>query len=233
MKAIKLHPLFAAGAIVLALAACRPGTAEFSESEAPKSLVLDNATASIEMHFAPGSNRLVPADAARLRALAAAGSIAPSDRVDVAANGSPALAAARFRKIAAELLRYRVVANKHPIAGVPPNRAIIEIGRYLVTLPHCPDWSKSAPLGYANTHASNYGCATAVNLGMMVASPTDLAEGRPVGTVDAIPAAAAVQRYQSDKVQLPAAATLGPIGASGSGATGSGATGAGTAGSVP
>jgi hypothetical protein len=60
-----------------------------------------------------------------------------------------------------------------------------------------------------------------------------LAEGRPVGAADAIPAAAAVQRYQADKVQLPSATALTSIAAASTGATGSGATGAGTAGSQP
>ena len=67
----------------------------------------------------------------------------------------------------------------------------------------------------------------------MVWSAADLAEGRPVGLHDAIPAAAAVQRYQKDEVKLPTAATLGPIAATSTAPTGSGATGAGTAGSQP
>src|SRR5437764_1013988 len=50
---------------------------------------------------------------------------------------------------------------------------------------------------------------------------------------DAIPAAAAVQRYQGDKVQLPAAAALTNIPATSAAPTGGGATGAGTAGTGP
>jgi hypothetical protein len=67
----------------------------------------------------------------------------------------------------------------------------------------------------------------------MVASPADLAEGRPLGLADAIPAAAAVQRYQSDKIVLPSETAIGPISGGSAGPTGSGATGAGTAGSAP
>jgi pilus assembly protein CpaD len=230
---MKLQPCLVGVALLLALAACRPGAAEYTESEAPKTLALDNATASIAVRFLPGSSRLLARDAARLRALAGSGGIAPSDRVTVAAAGRPALAAARFNTIATELLHYRIVASEGPLAGVPANRAIIETERYLVGLPPCPNWSKLSPLGFANAHASNFGCATATNLGLMVASPADLAEGRPLGFADAIPAAAAVQRYQGDKVLVPSATSLGPIAASSTGATGSGATGAGTAGSAP
>ncbi len=229
---MKLQPCLVGVALLLALAACRPGAAEYTESEAPKALVLDNATASITVRFLPGSSQLVARDAARLRALAASGGIAPSDNVTVAAAGSPGLAAARFDTIAAELLRYRVIANAGMLGAVPPNRAILATGRYLVTLPPCPNWSKQASLDFTNSVSSNFGCATAVDFGQSVASPTDLAEGRPLGLTDAIPAAAAVQRYEKDAITLPAATALGPVAASGAPAPAA-ATGAGTAGSQP
>lgn len=230
---MKMHPCLVAGALLLALAACRPGAAEYTESEAPKTLTLHNATTHVDVRFRAGSSRLLARDAVRLRALAGSGGIAPSDRVTVATAGAPALAAARFNTIATELLRYQIVASEGPLAGVPPNRAIIETERYLVGLPPCPNWSKPPPLAFANAHASNFGCATATNLGLMVASPADLAEGRPLGLADAIPAVAAVQRYQGDKVALPTGASLGPISGGSAGPTGSGASGAGTAGSAP
>lgn len=205
---MKLHPLIAA-VLVLSLAACLP--AEYTESEAPKNLTLDNASAHLSVAFAPGSSHLRAADAARLRAMVANGGIAPSDRVTVAVAGSPALAAARFETVAAELLRHRVVASQRSLAAVPPNQAVIQTERYLVTLPPCPNWSKFPSVRYTNTHSSNFGCATAVNLGLSVATPADLVEGRPLGLADGRPAAAAVNRYLSDSVQLPAATTVGPI----------------------
>jgi pilus assembly protein CpaD len=227
---MKMHPRLVAVALVLGLTAC---ATEYTEAEAPKQLTLDNASTRIDVRFAPGSSQLFAGDAARLRALAAGGRIAPSDRVTVSAAGGRALAAMRFESIAAELLPYRVVATELPGAAVPANRAIVQTGRYLVTSPPCPNWSKFAPLDFTNTHASNFGCATAVNFARLVASPADLAEGRPVGLADAIPAAAAVQRYQSDKVVLPTGAGLGPIGATSAAPTGAGASGAGTAGTAP
>jgi pilus assembly protein CpaD len=230
---MKLHPRLATAAIFLALAACHPLAAEYSEVEAPKQLTLYDASTRIDVRFAPGSSRLLAGDAARLHAAAAGGKIAPSNRVTVSVAGGPALAAARFAAIAGELLRYRIVATELPLAGVPANRAIVQTGRYLVTTPPCPNWSKNPAIGFTNEHASNFGCTTVTNLARMVASPADLAEGRPVGLPDALPAAAAVQRFQSDKVELPSAASVGPIAGAGIGATGSGASGAGTAGSAP
>jgi len=229
---MKLHPILAGLAIALPLAACQPGAAEYTESEAPKSLTLDNANATLAVRFLPGSSRLAPADAARLRAMAASGAIAPADNVTVAASGGPALAAARDGAVAAVLLPYRIVATPRTLARVPANRAVIETGRYLVTLPPCPNWSKESRLDYGNSFPSNFGCATAVDLGMSVWSPADLAEGRPVGPTDAIPAAASVQRYEADKVVLPTAASVGPIASTGAPTIGGG-TGAGSAGTSP
>ena len=226
------HPTLVAAGLLLALAACGPGAAEYTESEAPKQLTLDNATTRVDVRFAPGSSRLAAGDAARLRRLAASGSISPADRVRVSAAGGPALAAARVNTIAAELLHYRIIASGGSPGAAPADRAVIETGRYMVTLPPCPNWSKPASIASTNTASSNFGCATAVNFARMVASPADLAEGRPVGPVDAIPAAAAVQRYEADKVILPAAANLGTIKA-GTAEPPGGGTGAGSAGSTP
>jgi type IV pilus biogenesis protein CpaD/CtpE len=65
---------------------------------------------------------------------------------------------------------------------------------------------------FTNAPSSNFGCATAVNLGLMVASPGDLAAGRSLEPADGKPAASAVARYLDDKVPpLPAEANLGPI----------------------
>lgn len=217
-------------ALVLGLPAC---AAQYTESEAPKQVRLDNASARVDVRFTPGSSRLLAGDVARLRRLAATGAIAPSDRITVLASGPPALAAARFEAVARALLPYNIIANQGPLTPVPANRAIIESERYLVTLPPCPNWSKYPPLGYTNTHASNFGCTTAVDLALMVASPADLAQGRPLGLADANPAVSAVQRYQTDKVTLPSAASLAGFAASTAGPTGAGATGAGTAGTAP
>ena len=222
---MNLHPLIAAG-MLLALSACLP--AEYTEAEAPKNLTLDNASAHFTVRFAPGSGRLSPSEAGRLRAMAATGTLAPSDRVLVAAAGSPALAAARFDAISAELLPYRVVASPRQLAAVPANHAVIESERYLVTLPTCPNWSKFPSVRYTNTHSSNFGCAHVVNLGVSVANPADLVEGRPLAMADGQPAAAAVNRYRTDRVQLPAAATVGPIAAPTAQAPGAAAGGTGS-----
>jgi pilus assembly protein CpaD len=223
------HSLLGA-VLLLSLAAC---ATQYTEAEAPKHLTLDEASAQIRVRFVPGSSRLAAADAVRLRALASTGRIASTDRIGLAVGGGPVLAAARYDTLSAELLPYGILVSPRPIAGVPANEAIIEAERYLVTTPPCPNWSKRAPIGFTNTLASNFGCATAVNLGRSVWSAADLVEGRHLATTDAIPAAAAVQRYEADKVTLPSATSLAGFAGATAGATGAGATGAGTAGTAP
>jgi pilus assembly protein CpaD len=195
------------------LSACVPPPAEYTESEWPKNVRLDPAPAQLAVGFAPDSSHILTGDLARLRATAASGGIVPSDRVVVAVAGPPALAAARFRAVAASLLPYGIVPIPVPGLDAPPGTAVIRRERYLVTLPPCPDWSKPAAGAgdFTNTVSSNFGCANAVNLGVMVAQPADLVEARRLGPADARPAVDAVNNYRLGKVQLPAAAQIGPI----------------------
>lgn len=199
-------------ALLPVLVGCVPGLAEYSKSEAPARVRVDGATDEVALAFAPGSARIGPREDARLDRLVANGAIVPADRVDIAASGSPALAAARSAAISSRLLRWGVVADARPLAGVPRDYALVTIGRYAVTLPPCPNWSMQPASDFSNAPTSNFGCANAVNLGLMVASPGDLVASRSLGPADGKPAAAAVDRYLNDQVQLPALITLGPIG---------------------
>ena len=219
-----LYPI--AISLLPVLAGCVPGMAEYSKSEAPNRVQVDGATSEVAVAFAPGSARLTAGEAVRLDRLVANGRIRQADRVAIAASGPPALAEARSAAISSRLLRWGIVAEARPLPAVPPNRAIVTVGRYTVTLPACPNWSMQPASDFTNAPTSNFGCATAMNLGLMVASPGDLANGRRLAEADGKPAAAAVQRYLDDKVQLPTGTDLGPIATSG----GSGATPGATSG---
>lgn len=186
-------------ASTLLLGACAPVT-EYSDAEAPKHLALDSSTRRVDLHFSPGTAYLSPGDAARLRQMAAAGAIDPQDRVTVAAAGAPWLAGQRIGAVSAQLVHYGIAVSPTRLARMPADRAIVEVTRTLVTLPPCPNWSKQSASDFGNQPSSNHGCATEVNLGMMVASPTDLASGQPLGAAAGQPAAAAINRYLNDKV---------------------------------
>jgi pilus biogenesis lipoprotein CpaD len=223
---MKPYPLFAIA--FLALAACRPAATEWTESEAPKYLRLDNASASVNVRFAPGSAHLLPADAARLRSMAATGAIQASDRVTVAVGGSPALAEARRDAISAALLPYGVAVSPSALATVSRNQAVVEIGRYLVTTPACPNWSKAPGTDFTNSFPSNWACATQTNLGQMVANPSDLVSGQPLSPALGPTEVAAVDRYLTDKVKPPRPSSASTGGTGGAGAGGGGGGGGGS-----
>ena len=198
--------------LVMALAACVPGVAEYTKTEAPAALRLDGSPSAVTLSFAPGSARLSAAQARRLEQLVRYGAIRPADRVEIAAAGSEGLAQARVGAISEALLRYGIVATARRLPGVPPNRAVVAIGRYAVTLPPCPNWSKSPAADFTNELSSNFGCADAVNLGMIVANPADLAGGRTLGPALGRPEVAAVERYANDNITpLAPSAAIGAI----------------------
>ena len=144
----------------------------------------------------------------------------------ISAAGDPLLRQQRIETISSALLRFGIGAVPGGLAGVPRDRAIIAVGRYMVTLPSCPNWSQGPASDFTNARSSNFGCATASNLGLMVANPADLVSGREAAHADGIPAVSAVNRYLTDKVKLPdtsaGAAALAPS-SSGGGAPAAGA----------
>jgi pilus assembly protein CpaD len=221
-----------AAALIFALAGC---ATDYTKSEAPNTLRVDGAETRIDLSFAPGSARLAPGEAARLDRLVATGVIRPADRVTVATAGPPRLAEQRASVLSSALLSYGIVTDRLPVEIAPANHAVIGIGRYTVTLPPCPNWSSPPGAEYTNAYNSNWGCAAATNLGLMVASPADLVSGRTLAPADGQIAVNAVQRYMNDRIKPPPSPTASPFAATssggggdaGGGASGGGAPGAG------
>jgi pilus assembly protein CpaD len=220
---MKSHPRLVVLPLMLGLAAC---VAEYTKSEAPDQLRVDGAESRRELVFATGSAYLNQGELRKLDGWVLSGSIRPADRVAIAAAGPPRLADQRAAAISRELLRYGIVTQTLALDAVPANSAIVTVGRYAVTLPTCPNWSQSLSYDFGNAFTSNYGCANATNLGLMVASPADLVSGRTLSPADGQPAVAAVQRYMTDRVKPPPAPTASPF-ASSSGGGGGGDTGGG------
>jgi len=215
--------------LLLGLSGC---VAEYSKVEAPDQLRVDGAETRREVAFAAGSAYLSAGELRKIDQWVLSGNIRPADRVQIAAGGPPGLAERRAAAIKSELLRYGIVATALPIDTAPVNRAVVSIGRYAVTTPDCPNWSQSLRYEFTNAFTSNYGCANATNLGLMVASPADLVSGRPFTGIEAQPAAAAVQRYLTDKVKPPPSPTASPFAPSTGGGDGGGAGPAGAPGTA-
>jgi pilus assembly protein CpaD len=125
---------------------------------------------------------------------------------------------ARRADVLARHIRQRAAPAASVSIAVPTHQALVVPGfdepfgalarsveivatTYSVRLPECPDWTRSPSFDPRNLPLSNLGCANAVNIGLMVADPADLAEGRQLGTADGIREAEAVVRYRTDKVK--------------------------------
>lgn len=83
-----------------------------------------------------------------------------------------------------------------PATASDPRMVSVFLGEYVVTAPDCPDMRKQTSADFTNTPASDFGCSTVTNLGLMVANPSDLVVGRDPGPADAERAVLGVQRYR-------------------------------------
>lgn len=100
---------------------------------------------------------------------------------------------------------------------VRPRDVNIQLAYAAVVSPRCPDWRPSPVTSYSNMlFTPNIGCASATNLGLMVADPRDLVQGEGGGTPDTHNTTNAVRQYRSGaSSSAPAAAA--PSGASSGG----------------
>lgn len=60
----------------------------------------------------------------------------------------------------------------------------IKLARYAAHVPDCPNWTKRTADAFSNGLSSNFGCAQAANLALMVADPRDLQRGRDLAPAD-------------------------------------------------
>jgi pilus assembly protein CpaD len=182
--------LFAA----LSLAACAPAASHWSDAQSPKQNKVEMVRLTHDLRL-PASGVLSAAAAAGLDAFLARHEVGFGDAVTLASAGRDPAA------VSAYLRRQGIVARAAAGAAEAPAGAVrVQVERFVVVPPHCPDWRKPGTADYGNTPMSNLGCATAANLGMMLADPRDLIQGRMPGDADGTASAAATQRYRAGKV---------------------------------
>ncbi|MHA1113964.1 MAG: CpaD family pilus assembly lipoprotein [Alphaproteobacteria bacterium] len=200
---VRFFLLAAAAAI---LAACGPATTQWSPSESPKRNKVQWVHFTHPVYFAPGAARLETAEAGRLDAFLDRISAGTGDQIRLSSLADPGLGetqAARRAGVVATYLRDRGLMSRSATAPAQPagdlkKRDIVTValGRYVVTPPDCPDWRKPASEDYANKVASNFGCASVTNLGLMLADPGDLVRGRSMGPGDGDALARGVRKYR-------------------------------------
>mgnify|MGYP003671388726 CR=1 FL=1 len=203
------------GAILLAiiggiavLGACAPRTELWSPVESPKRNTVHWAAFHHNVGFASDSADL---NEEQRRAVAAfLGRIARGDDVRIALaahKNTPSRLALRRETTLAAFLRqrgYRVTLGEQTAdVGTLPGSVHVTVGRYVLTAPRCPDWSKPATGDPANRVSGNFRCADATNFGLMLADPGVLANPEPTGPMDGEMAARAINDYRKDKTKKP------------------------------
>ena len=195
----------------LALSACATPVEQWQPVQAPKSNTVEFVRLNHTVRFAPGAAALAPTEARRLMSFVDDAEIAGGDEIYLDAVPTDRLSQARQASIRRLLSERGIRAITVPaVAGAGGERlalgdkVALQVERYVVTPPACPNWSKPTGGDPTNSVASNFGCATTTNLGLMVANPRDLLVGQKPGPADADPALRAIRNYRAGKpVRLP------------------------------
>ncbi len=196
----RLFVLLCAG-IGLAVAACDTDQSAQSSFVTTKQLKVDYTELKHQAAFAPASAALASGEAASLGSFLDSAAVMPDDHVYLEAASDDRLAAQRIGSVTRELARRGLGAKVLPASDkdVGSDQLLVKVERYVVTPPNCPDWTRSPLENHENAVASNFGCATVTNLGLMVSDPRDLIVGRQLGPEEGDPAILAIERYRAGK----------------------------------
>ena len=194
--------------MTLALTACSHQD-EWSGSETEKRNAVEMVRLTHAVKLATDETRLAPAAAAGIVEFLKGVNFGYGDRLVLDAGADAAAGAAVTQYLTAA--GYTVAPSLIPL-GAGSDAVRIAVERYVVTLPSCPDWRQKAWPNYENAPSSNFGCANATALGLMVANPRDLIEGDDFAGPDGTQAATAIERYHADKVKWPAKSSTGKSG---------------------
>jgi pilus assembly protein CpaD len=207
-RMLLFFPLLLAAALLMA--GCTQDAERWSPTESSKDNRVDFVTMAHKVEFAPGTAKPEAGEDRKLADFLAQLDFGYGDQltIDVGPKRNDAtadqLAAKRLDAVAKMLRQIRApatVAQRPTVDGaLSPNAVVVTLGRYVVTPPSCPDWTKPEADDFTNTPASNYGCANATNMGLMVANPADLVRGSSDGSADGDYGAIGIQHYRNGDV---------------------------------
>lgn len=176
------------------------------DNQPRKQLKVDRVHYSHDVQFAAGDDRLPVAERERLDSFLAHAHVDRTDKVYVNVEPDGQRVTDRRISTVAAFLKLRGLKPAVPITGFGEGEdradtVKVVVERYLVTLPGCPDWTSDVSDTFNNDVHSNYGCATASNLGMMVANPEDLVRGRKLGPADGDYLRVSIENYKAGKTK--------------------------------
>lgn len=159
---------------------------------------------SFNVKFANGQSRLSPAEIDRLSDNLHSISVMSVDSIEITTSKADSKNEARMTHLKRMLRnmgyvkdQYNMVANDKIKAG----EVALKLTYAVVVSPDCPDWRTSPNTTHSNTTQANFGCATEVNLGRMVADPHDLVRGtQGEVNMDTVTATKALQNYHEGQV---------------------------------
>jgi len=209
--------LIAAAVVIVGLAGGCQATFREDWSAMPKEKEtrVDRVRYAHAVRFLPGSSRIEGAERDGLDDFLARLQLRAGDTVLVDGTDGTPLLDRRVETVQAYLV-HRALRPRHAGEGLGveaagPDSVAVVVERHAVTLPACPDWSDRPGRTWNNTVSRNWGCATATNLGLMVAEPADLAVGRVPGPMDGEFAVQAIQRYRAGETRPLAPEDVGTI----------------------
>ena len=192
-------------AMTTTMAACSSRTDNWSPAQSPKVNKVNWVSYSHDVRPTNAGNGLSTAERDRLDQFTADVSLGYGDQVVIKSSS-------KYRATtAAALTRYFRARRLDPTVQLVDGTRrrgdgtmTVIVGRFVVTPPKCPDWTKPAGPDPSNRVGSNFGCASTSNLGLMLADPGDLVRGRPKGPGDGVAASRLVRKYRDGKVAEPA-----------------------------
>ena len=184
-----------------------PYIEDWSNVPEPKKPTVNQVQYSHAVSFAPASSDLMVEEGERLIAFLSNVQAVRKDKFYLV-SGNPetpvALSDARKMAVADYLSTFGVetgfLSGDFAVKSPTGDAVNLIIRRYVVTLPGCPDWSGDR-FTYNNVPTSNWGCANASNLGLMVAEPGDLIHGRDGGPADGEYAATSIGNYRKGETK--------------------------------
>lgn len=171
--------------LLLALGACAPeldmqgvDPRDYYAAHPIKNKVVEK-TQSHAVIFNAGANKPSKSEVIRLREALYDRSFLSVHEADIAMTSADFRNESRKQSLSKMLryLGYRGAVKFTPSPLVSNNEVLIQLTYSAVVAPDCPDWRQSPSHNFSNHEGANFGCATEVNLGLMVADPRDLERG--------------------------------------------------------
>ncbi len=161
--------------------------------------------------FSVAQTALNESEGRRLQHFIDAARIGGTDQVYLVMGNNP-LGRLQAQAVADFLAASKIEITPSPVGKVGPvgETVSVIVSRYVVSLPGCPDWTGER-FTYNNVPTSNWGCATEINLGRMIARPEDLVRGRDPGTFDGEYGTRSIDLYRKGQTKDLTKESIGPI----------------------